>query len=78
MNWKLCVDGSEKRALKICRGSMDEGTGWGFGFGYGQPDGSDGQGWVINLGEGASRAADVCGDGYGDGRGDGYSSSEWK
>jgi len=35
MNWKLCVDGPECRALDLCRGSMDEGDGCGNGCGNG-------------------------------------------
>jgi len=35
MNWKLYVDGPERRALDLCHGSMDEGDGWGSGWAYG-------------------------------------------
>ena len=71
MNWKLYIDGPEKRALEHCSGSMDEGDGddtadgWGCGYGDGYGCGyGDGFGW---------------GDGNGGVIwGDGTSSEEWK
>jgi len=35
MNWKLCVDSHEQRALKVCGGSIDEDDGYGDGYGDG-------------------------------------------
>jgi len=76
MSWKLYITDSQQRALDLCHGSMDKGTGWGYGFGYGRGNGADGLGWGINSGKGSTGAADLCGDGSG-GRGDGFSSTEW-
>lgn len=64
MNWKLCIDSLQQRALKLCRGSMDEGDGFGYGSGYGDVNGN---GW----GDG-----NRYGNGWGNG--DGTSASEWK
>jgi len=65
MNWRFCVYTPEQRALKLCRGSMNEGSN--FGHGYGSCNGygyGDGYGAADGRGFGA---------GYGVGNGDGYS-----
>lgn len=59
MNWKLCIDSPQQRALKLCRGSMDKGDGYGVGYGN-----VNGYGW--GNGNGYGRAS---GGGYGDGYG---------
>ena len=84
MNWRFCIDSTQKRALKLCRGSMDEGDGvsgaalFGGGWGYGVGDGDGcgqrrrhGDGYVDDWGNG-------CGCGYGLGNGDGGSPEEWE
>ena len=44
MNWHFCIDSTEKRALDLCRGSMNKGSGSGSGSGYGDGYG-DGYGY---------------------------------
>jgi len=86
VNWKLYVDSPEKRALDLCRGSMDEGDGRGSPYSWGPSD----DGW--GNGDAGYSYGTGCGNGYGYGlgngngygwgagfvNGDGYSSTEWK
>ena len=58
MNWKLCIDSLQQRALALCHGSMDEGNGsgngYGDGYGYGTPDGGGyGSGYGLDGDRGA-------------------------
>jgi len=54
MNWRFCVDTPEQRALKLCRGSMNEGAGWGDGtsWGYGGGD-------CWGYGDGGGNGSDI-------------------
>ena len=63
MNWHFCIDSTEKRALDLCRGSMNKGDGFGRGNG-------GGRGYGYGNGYG-------CSGGYGSGYGytGGYGSS---
>jgi hypothetical protein len=73
MNWKLCIDTPEQKALDLCYGSMKMGPGYGDGSGYGD-------GYGDGFGSG-----DVGGDGDGDGdyygglhgNGGGFSPEVW-
>jgi len=55
MNWRFCVGDPQKRALALCRGSMDEGDGYGDGYGNGRGTG-DGDGYGYGNGNGGSPA----------------------
>ena len=74
MNWKLCIDTPEQKALDLCYGSMKMGHGYGDGCGYGD---GNGEHWNHSYPD--------SGDGYSDGvdygclhvGGGGYSSQEW-
>lgn len=84
MNWKLCIPDSQRRALKLCRGSMDEGDGWGCGYGgYGYGYGGYGYGYGCRDGDGygIGYGGYGWGDGhdmfYGDGNGTGRSATVW-
>ena len=75
MNWHFYIDSAEEIALKLCRGSMIEGSGYnpchdscGYGWGYGDVCGG-------GRGYGYGRPA---GDGYGWGNGSGSSGVVWK
>ena len=68
MNWRFCIDSAEKRALDLCRGSMNKGYGYGSGFGW-----DYGVGYSDSWGSGYS-----WGYGYGDCYGDGSSPQEWR
>ena len=74
MNWHFCIDSTEKRALDLCRGSMNKGDGSSWGSCYGSGWGSgygDGYGWGDGDGYG-------WGDSYGSDDGDGSSPQEWR
>jgi hypothetical protein len=50
--FRFCIDSTQKRALALCRGSMDEGDG--YGSGYGTPDGGGyGSGYGLDGDRGA-------------------------
>ena len=79
VDWKLCIDSPQKRALDLCGGSLTEGDGIiddycdydgrGSGHGYINGDGS-GLGYSAGWGDGH-------GDGHGWVNGDGWSPILW-
>ena len=78
MNWKLCVTDPQRRALKLCYGSMDDGCGSGYGNGFGF---GNGDGCGAGFGNGAGDGAGGGSFGYdinGVRGGDGWSPKEWK
>ena len=79
VDWKICIDTPQQRALDLCGGSLTKGDGYGGhpralrrGGGYGWGDGgwgcSDGDGYGTGTGDGHSG-------GYG--CGDGGSATKW-
>ena len=69
VDWKICIDSPQKRALDLCGGSLTGGDGYGDGGGYSYGDGS-------GLGYDAGRG-DGHGDGHGWANGDGWSPTVW-
>lgn len=70
VDWKICIDSPQKRALDLCFGSLTEGDGFSAGVftgGYG----------CLNGDNSFPGPADSWGDGWGDGRGLGGSPDEW-
>ena len=69
MNWLFCIDTVEKRALRLCYGSMNIDTGKGCGDGYSDATSGEGFGGLYNSeGDGRREHYSV---GFGTGTGDG-------
>ena len=53
MNWRFCIDSTEKRALDLCLGTMNKVDGDGYSWGTGNGDGYGcGYGWGFGDGAG--------------------------
>ena len=86
VDWKLCIDSPQKRALDLYGGSLTEGSGYVNGWAGRVPRRRPADGWGDGYGYGDSAGDDDgegWGDGFGDGDGygncygDGWSSDEW-
>ena len=82
MNWHFCIVSTEKRALDLCRGSMNEGEGWGCGVEIFLNTHSGDRLRAPKTGVGARENHTYSGDGWGDGwkgfDGDGASEKSWE
>jgi hypothetical protein len=71
MNWRICIDSPQKRALDLCSGTMNKGRGSGYDWNYGSGSGvRPARGFGDGVGSG----------GFGDGEGSGSerpSQSRW-
>ena len=68
MNWRICIDSPQKRALDLCSGTMNKGRGSGYDWNYGSGSGvRPARGFGDGVGSGTG-----FGDGVGSGSGYGH------
>ena len=77
VDWKICIDSPQQRALKLCGGSLTESDGNGYGSGYGySAAGAGGHPRVVERAGGGDGDSFDYGNCFGNGYGSGYGYSD--